>query len=760
MKQRAHRWRRLCATLLSVSLLLFLNQSAAIAEPAMAEAVSPTKTRPRIGLVLGGGGAKGTAHIGVIQVLDELRIPIDCVAGTSMGALVGGIFASGMPPDVLKREALAIDWTTAIGGATRDNMPIDRKLASPTYTNQVELGIRGGSLMGPPGLIETQKIEDVIRSLTTDARFHRKFDSLPIPFRAIATDMVAGEMVVLDSGDISVAMRASMAVPGAFSPVVIGDRVLSDGGMMRNLPVDVARDLCADIVIAVWLKSPTPDAAELNSAVKLVGRSMDVMINANENAQIATLTSRDIGIAVPMGDIGSTDFQRAADAIVLGRDAAEAAADELRRYSLPDSEYLAWRESVTNIGSDISRLAEVRIVGLDRVNPEYVKKQFRYLAPGAIVDTEQINADTDRVFALGHFDKVEYEFAGPRDARILTIRPVEKALGPDFLRIDAGLAAEGTGEISALLRADHDRTWMNSLGGRWHNTVQIGRQTILQTDFYQPFDLRQRFFVQPIAKFESNLQDIYVDGRREARYFLQTLEGRVDLGINFANRLQLRGGGALGWIDTRRDTGDDLLPNLDRERESNVLLDGTYDTRDDIGLTTNGTFAKARIVKSDDWLGGNQEYGLAEGVVTRTFPWRDDSLTLVAAGGKRLSGALPPTRDFLIGGIRSFPGLRLNELRGTSYWVAGGGYRFKLTDLVTLLDQSLYAGIRLQAGRVGERRDLIQDGTIYGVSGSLGARTPVGPLLLSLGYVTNDSWAFQFAIGRPMPEGSALDAVN
>ena len=443
----------------------------------MAEALSPTNARPRIGLVLGGGGAKGTAHIGVIRVLDELRIPIDCVAGTSMGALVGGIFASGMPPDVLERETLAIDWMTAIGGAARDDMPIDRKLDSPTYTNQVELGIRDGSLKGPPGLIETQKIEDVIRSLTTDARFQRSFDSLPIPFRAIATDMVSGEMVVLDSGDVAVAMRASMAVPGAFSPVIVGDRVLSDGGMMRNLPVDVARDLCADVIIAVWLRTPAPIAADLGSAVSLMGRSMDVMIEANEKLQIATLAERDVGIMVPMGDIGSTDFDRAEDAIALGRTAAAAAADRLQRYSLPEAEYLAWRESVTNIGSDISRLAEVRIVGLDRVNPEYVKKQFRYLVPGAIVDTEQINSDTDRVFALGHFDKVEYEFAGPRDARILTIRPIEKALGPDFLRIDAGLAAEGTGELSALLRADHDRTWMNSLGGRWHNTVQIGRQT-------------------------------------------------------------------------------------------------------------------------------------------------------------------------------------------------------------------------------------------------------------------------------------------
>ena len=249
---RSNRRRRICATALLAGLLILIAQPPVAADPA---------ARPRIGLVLGGGGAKGTAHIGVIRVLDELQVPIDCVVGTSMGALVGGIFASGMPPDVLERETLAIDWSQAFGGASkRDDTPIIRKLDSPTYTNQYELGLRDGRLAGPPGLLETQKIEDLIRALTTDARFRRDFDSLPIPFRAIATDMVAGEMVVLDRGDISVAMRASMAVPGAFSPVVVNGRVLSDGGMMRNLPVDVARDLCADVVIAVWLRTPTPEA--------------------------------------------------------------------------------------------------------------------------------------------------------------------------------------------------------------------------------------------------------------------------------------------------------------------------------------------------------------------------------------------------------------------------------------------------------------------------------------------------------------------
>ncbi|MFW2403298.1 MAG: patatin-like phospholipase family protein [Gammaproteobacteria bacterium] len=750
--------------LITGGLLLTVLSSPLFSSAAAAEEdfdLSSPPTRPRIGLALGGGGAKGAAHVGVLAVLDELRIPIDCIVGTSMGALVGGVYAGGMPADVLERTTLEIDWSRTVGSADqRKYQPITRKLDNRTYTNNIELGIKDGKLKGKAGLLQTQKIEDLIRDLVTEARMLNDFDELPIPFRAIATDMVSGEMVVMDSGDISVAMRASMAVPGAFSPIVVGDRVLSDGGMTRNLPVDVARDLCADVVIAVWLTRPQPGPGDLESALALVSRSTDVMIKANEKAQIATLTERDVGIEVPMGDITSSSFERAPDAVELGRAAAQAAAQQLRRYSLPEDDYWAWRRTVTTTGSNTSRLAEVRIVGLDRVDPRYVEQQLRHLKAGAIVTSEQVNQDTDRIYALGDFDKVSTILTGPREARVLEIRPIEKPWGPNFFSADLGLMAETSGELMAILRVDHDRTWFNSRGGRWQNTAQIGRQTILMTDFYQPFDVRQRFFIQPSLKWESDLQDIYLDGEREARYFLSQLRGALDLGMNFGTRAQLRTGAKVGWIDTRRDTGDVLLPELDREGESNVYAGAVYDTRDNIGLTTDGSYLNAKYANSGSWLGGEQDYSVAEGVITRAFRLGDDTLNVVAAGGAELSGDLPVTRDFLLGGIRSFPGLNLNELRGTSYWVAGGNYRFKLKDIVPLFSQTLFAGLRLQAGRVGGRRDGALDGTLYGLSGSVSGRTVVGPFLISLGYVSNDSWALQLALGRPLPEGTVLDEIN
>ena len=750
---------KVCRRFVCGILLLCTVFQAALASSGEAPGAS-NAGRPRIGLVLGGGGAKGAAHIGVLRVLDELRIPIDCVAGTSMGALVGGTFASGMPAEEIELATSDIDWSRTVGGVgLRDRMPIERKLAGTTYTNTLEFGYKEGEMVLPGGLLKTQDIEDVIRNLINNARFQRDFDNLPIPFRAVATDMISGDMVILENGDLSVAMRASMAIPGAFSPVVSNGQVLSDGGMVRNLPVDIARELCADVVIAVWMTTPALEAKDLDSALALVSRSMDVMIKANEREQIESLSPDDVGIEVKMGDIGTSDFQRIAEAVALGRAAAEARSADLRRFSVPEEDYLAWRESVTSAEATPVHLADVRIKGLKAVNPEYVESHLQNLQSGADVDSREIKEDTDRLFALGEFDRIEHQLSGPPEARVLDILPVEKAAGPDFLRFDLGLSAEGSGELQAILRAEHTRTWIGDFDARWSNAMQIGRQTLLASDYYLPLDAAQNWFVRPAVSYEKNLQGVYLDGQRVARYFVSDLHGEFAVGTNMGTRAQLTGGVRSGWFTSERDTGSPVLPEVTQEYDASAFLRFGYDTRDAVALPTRGTMIAFRYMHSGSFLGGKQDYDVGEGVLTRSYPWRGDSLSLIVGGGKQLAGELPVTRDFRLGGIRSFPGLRFDELRGTSYWIAGSSYLWKLADIQPLMSRALYAGLRLQAGRMGGSIDPAARGTLYGISGSINGRTPVGPFILSVGYVTNDSWEVQFTLGRPIPEGSALDEI-
>ncbi len=723
---------------------------------------APAGARPRIGLVLAGGGAKGAAHIGVLHVLDDLRVPVDCVVGTSMGALVGAVFAAGVPAVDIERSVLAIDWARTVGGqGRRDQMPIRRKLASLTYSNSFEVGMRNRQLRMPSGLVGTQEIEQVIRTLVASARYTRNFDDLPIPFRAIATDMSTAEMVILSSGDLSEAMRASMAIPGAFSPVMIDGRVLSDGGMMRNLPVDIARDLCADVVIAVWMSTPPPDAERLSSAVSLVQRSLEVMISANERAQIATLTEQDVAIEVPMGDIGTSSFERVPDAVELGRTAAIAARDSLARYAVSEPEYRAWTASLERSAVDPPMLADVKIVGTDRVNPDYLRTRLEAVEPGATVSVADITADVERVYALGDFEKVEYALTGPAEGRVLEIAPLEKPWGPDFFRIDVGLSTYEGGDIFAILRVDHERTWVNSRGGVWHNALQFGRQSMATTEFYQPIDVRQRFFFQPSLLASQEIEDVYLDHERVARYDLRELYGQLDIGANIGTRAQLRLGLRRSEYEARIDTGIPGLPEAPRTPDTSLQVRAVYDTRDSVALPTRGTFLNARYVSSEDWFGGKENYELVEAVYSKAFEVRGgDSLSLIVGGADRLDGDVPITQQLELGGIRTFPGLRPGELRGTNYWYAGTSYSWRLVDLQPLFGQALYAGIRLQAGEVKERFDDVETGTLYGLSGSVGGRTPLGAFLLSLGFVDDGSWQLQFTVGRPIAEGSMLDDVQ
>lgn len=736
---------------------LLLAASAALAGPGPDTGAG--RDRPRVGLVLGGGGAKGAAHVGVLRVLDELRVPVDCVAGTSMGALVGATFASGLPPAELEAAVRAINWSQTVGSeGLREREPIQRKLAGITYSNGLEIGFSEGRLRVPGGLLKTQDIEEVLRLLVADARSVRDFDALALPFRAVATDMQAGEMVVLGSGDLTEAMRASMAVPGAFSPVVLGDRVLADGGMMRNLPVDVARELCADVVIAVSLASPPPPHDVLLSAVGLVGRSIDVMIDANERAQLATLTERDVAIVVPMGNIGAGDFQRVPEAIPLGAEAARARTESLQRYALSEAAYRDWRQGIDRSAPPPARLASVRVAATERVNPEYVQARIRSAADQPL-SLERLAEDTSRIYALGDFERVGYRLTGDPTSPELEIEALEKSWGPNFLRFDLGLAGTAGGDVLFVLRGEHRRPWINRRGGEWRNLLQVGSKAELETGWYQPIDVRQRFFLDGRLRVDRALEDVFDDGDRVARYDLLEGFAQIDAGVNLSTRAQLRAGLRWGAAEADVDVGSTELPEVGRTRDTAAVVTGVYDTRDTAYLPTRGVYARARYLHSAEWLGGEQDYELFEGMIAKAVPWRGDVLYLVAAGGSELDGDLPPYRDFQLGGISSFPGLQRGELRGDEYWLGSVTYLWKLAELQALFGQAIYAGLGLQGGRMSGRVDGVSDGALYGASLTLGGRTPLGPLNIALGATDEGSWELHFALGRPIEEGTILDQV-
>jgi NTE family protein len=712
--------------------------------------------RPRIGLVLAGGGAKGGAHVGVLKVLEELRVPIDCIAGTSMGALVGGGYASGIPAKELEKFVTGIDWRKVVGSqGRREFEPIEQKRAGVTYSNQLELGITSDGVTTPEGLISTSNVDDLLRSYVASARLETDFDELAIPYRAVATDMVTGSMVVLDSGDLATAMRASMAIPGAFAPVVTDDKILSDGGLVRNIPIDVARDLCADVVIVVNLVEPAADPKRLRSATQLLSRTMDVMIEANETLQLQSLRPSDVRIDVEMGSITTADFERIPETIPVGEAATRAMSGALERYAVPEAQYVAWRDSVTTSQRIETRLVGVRFEGLKRVNPEYLAQSERVKA-GDVVDTAAISLEAQRMSALQDFDSVGYRLDGDRESPTLTWLPREKNWGPNYLTVDLGAYSSQDGDLRFALYARHVRTWVNALGAQWRNEVQAGGETLLTTSFFQPLDAAHRFFVEPIAFYSRSFEDLFNDDERIARYEFRDFGGQLDVGVNVGRYAQ----GRIGYLyDSRRvevDIGSPLLPEQNLA-DAGIVATAEFDSRDTAFSPTRGLVAALQYLRSECSLGADRDWERVELGVGAAVPFRRDVLWVTLAGGTAVSGDLPADRAFALGGPGSFPGVEVGELRVGSYWTVNTTYLWKVKDVLPIRNLALYLGAGITAGAVDDRIDQGETGEIYGGSLFLTGRTRAGPLTLGIGATSTDSWSLWLSVGRPTGHGTILE---
>ena len=711
--------------------------------------------RLRIGLVLAGGGAKGGAHIGVLKVLEEQRVPIDCIAGTSMGALIGAGYASGLPAADLEAFVTGIDWQAVVGGVgRRSGQPIEEKRLETAASAHFALGVMHGQIVTPGGLTDTSAIDDLLRGYVARARMVPDFDQLPIPFRAVATDMVSGQMVVLKSGDLATAMRASMAIPGAFAPVPSNGYILADGGMVRNIPIDVARETCADVVIVVNLVEPSTPPEKLVEATQLLARSMDVMFEANEVAQLKTLTERDVRIDVPMGDIGTADFTRVPETIPLGESAARLVADRLATFAVPKQEYLAWRERVTTQQAVDTRVAEVRVEGLNRVNADYLR-QFTEIKSGDTVDIAAISADAGRMSALDDIESVAYRFEGDLSNPVLVWLPKEISIGRDVLRPSLGLLATGGGNHNFQIGVQHVRRWLNSRGGQWRNNVQAGYETQLASSFYQPFDFTQRYFVEPEVFGIRTSEDLFIDGDRIATYRFIDVGGRVDFGLNLGQSAQMR----LGYVTSKRraevQTGLTQLPEVDA-RDAGIAVSAFHDSRNSVRAATEGVAAAVEYIRSDDSLGGDREWERIEAGMRTAIPVGKNYMWISLAGGADLGDELPADRAFSLGGPTTLPAYQLDELRARSYALADVNFVWRLKELVAVKNQAIYGGIGVQAVGVYDRVDSVDDDEIFGLSGYLGGPTPIGTLVLGAGFAS-DSWAVWLSLGRPIGRGSILD---
>jgi NTE family protein len=717
------------------------------------QATPPAAGRPRIGLVLGGGGAKGGAHIGVIKVLEEMHIPIDCIAGTSMGSIVGAAYATGASAAELEKIVTAVNWREVLSNVARRDQPYHRKALDAIFTNGIEFGVKDKGVVAPGGLLPTYQIETLFRNIVANAGGVSDFNQLPIPFRAVSTDLESGAVQVWDRGDLAQAMRASMAVPGVFAPVQANDHIYVDGMLVRNLPIDIARQTCADVVIVVPVSNPRPPRSSLNSLLGVAGQAMNIAIEANERAQLETLTEKDVEIPVVLKDITSGDFDKVPEAIPIGEAAARAVAPQLARYSVSPQAYAAWRAGLPRIKGIESGIAidEVRLAGFKVTNPEVMKNYLRVKA-GDTYDVRAAVADTDRLMARGDFVSVDYRLDAIDGRNVLTYTATEKPWGPNYLLVDLNLSTDFHGETAWGARADIENRWLNSLGGELRTSLQVGEPNYFAMTFYQPLEKTQTFFVSPSLVAQQSLEYVYEDNDPLLQLDVRRVAGHLDAGIAFANWGELRGGLERGNVNVRQKIGNPLVTDpTGTYQTGGWTLRLAGDTLDRRVFPTHGTFFVVSGYAAETWLGAESSYQIASLDIQHTLmQGTRNNWTFLARGGSDFGSHAPYYDQFAQGGLFNFSGYPINALVGREYALGGVQFRRAVT-LSATTGSATFIGASLEAGNVWERLDgTSPNGAILSGALFLGIASKFGPVYLAYGHSDHGVSALYLYLGSSL----------
>lgn len=732
------------------SLLAICSGATQASEAASTLTSSSGKDRPRICLVLSGGGARGAAHVGVLRVLEEYRVPVDCIAGTSMGSLVGAAYSTGTT--LPEMDVILGSISTELlfkEEPPRQELALRRKTDDYTILSTPEVGLNNGSLSFGKGIVTGVQLETVLRQLSKAKGFYN-FDELPIPFRAVATDLVTGKAVVFHEGELANVMRASMSVPGAVAPAEVNGMLLVDGMLTSNLPVQAARDMGADVIIAVNVGTPLLKREQLNGILGVSGQMLSILTEQNVQASIASLGPQDILISPELGNYSTGDFDNLPEIAPLGEGATRKMEPELRKYSLPPAEYAAFRKTQELDAKPEMRVVdEIRFENLNRVNPQALNDLVDTQV-GKPIDQPTLDKDMRRLYGTGDFEHVSYRLLDEDGKHVLAIDASEKSWGPDYMRFGLGLSSDFDGESTFNLLGSYRKTWMNDRGAEWRNDVQIGQTSSLYSEWYQPISAGSRFFYAPHASITQNSTDLYEDDNNVGTY--DVLSGLVglDVGSQFNRYGEIRFGMLGGQLRPSLDSGPAYLePTSDRVQVGALTSRTFLDQMDSVYFPRSGWRAQLDVFDSLKELGADDEYTKVSGNVSTAISFGDHTFNFaLEAADKYGSKPLPDYEYFQLGGFLHQSGYVPGQLLGENIQFGRVMYYQRLVES-TLLDGA-YGGISLEVGRVGnpllEEED---DDWLISNSVFIGTDSPIGPIYLGYGRSQEGNQSLYFYLGRP-----------
>lgn len=572
--------------------------------PASAPATNtdPVHHRPRIALVLSGGGARGFAHIGVLRVLQELRVPIDIVVGTSMGSVVGGAYAAGSSVAQLEQLVRHTDWNSVVADRPpRDELNFRRREEDLLLPSRIEFGANLDGISLPPAAAGNEALELALTRVLPQGTRDRPVNQLPLPFRSVASDLVTGELVELDDTPLFLAMRASLAVPGVFAPVRVKDRLVVDGGLVRNLPVDVARAMGADVVIAVNVGTPLAPEKELSSAIRVAQQMLQILTEQNVQRSLKELGPRDILLAPNLNGISFLDFARHDRAILAGEKAARALSAQLVQLAVPEAEYTAFERHrlagpvVADQPLPITRLA---VEPSGHINPKALEVQSG-LTLGQKVTVEQAQQAGAQLFGRGDLARVETEVQDVNGGREVLIKPTEADWARSRLRVGLELASDFTDNNTFALKMMHVRSSLNDWGAELRSSARIGTERAFEVEFWQPLGPGSQWYVAPAAKYGAAASDTFsLTGQRQNRIGYNYAATSLVLGRQLGNWGDVHLGVARQSANVRVTIPEDPAVPAARVHQTVQTLAYSVDTLDSVAFPTRGGLFNINLERS------------------------------------------------------------------------------------------------------------------------------------------------------------------
>jgi NTE family protein len=729
---------------------------AATAQQPAAPPAAAAPHRLRIGLVLSGGGARGIAHAGVIEVLEKLHVPIDAIAGTSMGAVVGGLYASGLSPDQIEATIRSLNWQEAFRDRPpREDLTLRRKQEDENFLVKFPIGIKGGRPVLPMGLIQGQSLTEVLRRLTLPVARITTFNDLPTPFRAVATDLETGQEVVMGSGDLTSAMRASLSAPGVFAPVERGGRLLVDGGVSDNVPVDVARAMGVDVVIVVDVGFPLLPRKKLTDITAISNQMLAILIERKSQQELAHLGPHDILIRPALGDTSSFDFGDFHRLLGVGAAAAWRMRRRLAALAVSPEQYRRYAQRRESLRRPPPRIDFIRVQTGSKVFSQPIEKLFHDMI-GKQLDPDAVGRRITTLYGQGGLDTLDYRVVHQDDEYGLLIDARGNSIGPNYVRFGLSLQDDFQGDAYYDAAMRYVMSEITRTGGEWVTDAQIGQTSLLSTEVFLPFSHFSGWFVMPHTAVEAHNLPYLIGQTERAQYRVDTFDYGLDFGKQFSNWGEIRTGVYREEDRSRLTIGDPEDPQLPFPPHQSFgsrtyFARFTYDTLDDINFPHFGQQAMLQ------WSGERNVTGAESYLNQVTFnflaahTWRDrNTVSLSMSGGSDLDRPTNLFTEFPLGGFLDLSGLKQYSLWGPHYGIGrllfyrkvdrgGPGY----------FDVPIYLGMSLEAGNVWQNMseakftNLHKDESVF-----LGLDTLLGPVYLGSGYDDHGNWSYYLFLGR------------